>query len=474
MSTKKSALALPFTRRDAVAASLLSFAALPASAADCEEGAVSGPAFRRAVVAGEIEKVREYLGRDRALVWHRDEAGVPVAVLAFLAGHPEMVALFRENGLRLDLIETVMAADWEAVRRLLDPAPEQVHLLHPFGGNAMHAAAILGHGEKIFELQVYGGDANAPAEGGCGQTPLRLAFAGRDPRKVETTVASLLGNGADPNARQKDDDLPLHAAARMSSSYLVRTLLRKGADPEARNSRGEKALELAEKTGDAATIALLRQPRQVRRDHRTSRFAANLNGEPYAPPTIDLPRLRINRLVGAAHGNLDQVKAWVAERPELAFAISNQGEMAIEGSAHVGRKDLVQFFLDRGLPLSLPTAIIAGELARAKKLLAEDRLRINERGPHDFPLSFYPSFAGGSLEAAELLIENGVDLEAERLGTTALHLAARLGQAELVQRWLAAGADPTAKTRDESAATPLDLARKQGHTEVVAMLEKAS
>ncbi len=145
--------------------------------------------------------------------------------------------------------------------------------------------------------------------------------------------------------------------------------------------------------------------------------------------------------------------------------------MTIEGSAHVGRKDLVQFFLDQGLPQSLPTSLIAGDLARAKKLLAEDPLAIDERGPHDLPLTFYPSFAGGSLEAAALLVEKGVDVHAERMGATALHVAARMGHAELAELWLAAGADPAAKTRDEAASTPLDLARKQGHARVVELLE---
>jgi ankyrin repeat protein len=465
-----------FTRRGALAASLFAAAGLPAFAAGSggdEGGEVDGRAFRRAVAAGEVDKVRDFLGRDPALIYSRDEKGVSVTIIAFLAGHPEVVALFRERGLQLDLVEASMAADWERVKELLEPAPGQVHQLHPFGGTALHAAALLGHGEKLFELQAFGADANANPPGGRGMTPLRLAFEGRDPRKVEVTVAGLLGNGADPNAKQKDGDQPLHAAARAKSAYLVKVLLRKGADPAARNERGETALAIAEAAADAATVAVLRHPEKVRRDHRSTRFAPSATGVAYAPPAIDLPQLRINRLVGAAHGNFDLVKEWVGQHPELAFAISTLGEMSIEAAAHVGRKDLVAFFLERGLPQSLPTSLTAGDLERAKKLLAEDPKCIDERGPHDLPLTLYPSFVGGDLAAAALLVEKGVDVHAEKLGVTALHVAARMGQVELAELWLKAGADPRAKTRDEGASTPLDFARKQGHAAVVTLLEKA-
>lgn len=472
MSPNTSLLATLFTRRAALTASLFAAAGLSAHAAPCDGDAVDGRSFRRAAEEGDLERLRAYLARDRSLAWSRDEKGRSAAVLALLAGHPEVIPLLREHGLDLDLVEAAMAADWERVRLLLEPAPGQVDLLHPFGGGALHAAALLGHGDRLFELQVYGGDANSNPPGGCGMTPLRLAFEGRDPRRIESTVTALLGNGADPDAPQKDGDLPLHAAARAGNSYLVRVLLRKGAAAAPRNARGETPLDLAAAAGDAATLALLRHPETVRRDHRSTRFAPGADGRPYAPPPIDLPRLRINRLVGAAHGDFDTVRAEVARRPELAFAISSQGEMTIEASAHVGRRDLVRYFLDLGLPQSLPTSLTAGDLERARRLLAADPRCIDERGPHDLPLTFYPSFTGGDLEAAALLAASGVDLDAEKMGFTALHVAARMGQTELAELWLAHGADPGARTRDESAATPLDLARQQGHAALAALLEK--
>lgn len=480
MSPKSILLTALFTRRAALSTSLAAVFALPAGAGQpsadqpTDGQPIDGRAFRRAAEAGDLETLRGFLARDRSLAWSRDESGRSVAVLALLAGHPEVLPLLREHGLEPDLVESTMAADWERVRQLLEPAPEQVGLLHPFGGNALHAGALLGHGERLFELQIYGGDANAIPPGGCGQTPLRLAFEGRDPKKAEATVAALLGNGADPNAPQKHGDLPLHAAARAKNAYLVRLLLRKGASPAPRNERGETPLEIAEAAGDGTAAALLRDPHKVRRDYRGTRFTPGPSGRAYAPPAIELPRLRINRMVAAAHGDFDKVRAEVASHPELAFAVSSQDELTVEASAHVGRRDLVRYFLDLGLPQSLLTALAAGDLGAARRILAADPRAIDERGPHDLPITFYPSFAGGDLEAAALLAAHGVDLGAEKMGVTALHVAANMGQAELAELWLAHGADPGARTRDERAATPLDFARQQGHARLAELLASRS
>ncbi len=134
-------------------------------------------------------------------------------------------------------------------------------------------------GGKMFEVQVYGGDADANPPGGSGRTPLRLAFEGRDRRRIEATVCSLLGNGASPNVPQKDGDLPLHAAARAQSAYLVRVLLRKGADPALRNERGETPLAIAE----------------AARRRRFHRPAAKSRKGPPRPPQHPLRRERRRR-----------------------------------------------------------------------------------------------------------------------------------------------------------------------------------
>ena len=74
-----------------------------------------------------------------------------------------------------------------------------------------------------------------------------------------------------------------------------------------------------------------------------------------------------------------------------------------------------------------------------------------------------------SVEIAALLLERGVPAAAEdKRGETALHAAARSGNAKLIERLVKAGADPMA--RDNSGWRPLELATTYGHREAVAAL----
>ena len=136
----------------------------------------------------------------------------------------------------------------------------------------------------------------------------------------------------------------------------------------------------------------------------------------------------------------------------------------------------MRYFLDHGAPLSLPTCLRMGMIERARQLLRENPFRIRERGPHDFALTYYPSIGGGDVDAAQLLVEFGVDVDMEgQLGQTGLHRAARAGQTELVEYWLGQGADIDARVRASHPktpnATPLDLARAAKRDGVVRLLQ---
>ena len=74
-----------------------------------------------------------------------------------------------------------------------------------------------------------------------------------------------------------------------------------------------------------------------------------------------------------------------------------------------------------------------------------------------------------AVEIADLLLERGVKAAStDRRGETALHAAARMGNARLVERLIEAGADPMA--RDNSGWRPLEVATSYGHREAAAAL----
>lgn len=439
---------------------------------DAGERALDSALFRRAVEAGDLERVRWFLDRDPALAHSRDAGGRSAFILAHLAGYPEVAETLREHGLQLDVVEAAIAPDWDRVREICEVAPGTVNLPHPFGGTAVHGAALFGHWQNIWVLQQFGADLNANPSAGDGVTPVRIAFDNRERSEIAPTVGTLLGNSGEVNAAQKDGDSVLHAAAADGDPYLVRLVLRKHGDPTARNAVGETPLEVAQRLGNDAAVELLRHPERVPRDHVSSRLAYDASGGRFElPPPSGLPQTLINRVVGASHGHFEVVRELTERHPELMFSISSADEMTVEACAHTGRREIVQFYLDHGAPLSLLTAITMGMTSRARELLRQDPLRVHERGPHDFPLSWYPVIGGGVVEAMELLIEYGVDLEAERLGETVLHRASRSGQIELVELLLEEGTEVNARRLTDQQ-TPLDEALRREHTAIVDLLRR--
>lgn len=428
--------------------------------------------FRQAVEDGDLPKVRAFLDRDPALMYSRNEKGVSVLVLAHLAFHPEIGALFLERGLEPDLVEAAFAGQVERLNALLEQNPGAVEQSHAFGGTALHAAMFAGQLPAVFALQGFGADVDRVAPG-LGVSPLRYAFAGRDPRKVEEVVSSCLPNGGDPNTPQKDGDSLLHAAVRAGNVYLARQILRHGGEAAARDAHDRTPLVLARELGHGELVSCLEQATTIPRNHRATRFVRDASGAPFKFPEMpDLPRPLINRMVGFSHGHFAGVRELASKNPALVFALSTVDELSIEACAHTGQRDIVRFYLDHGLPLSLPTCLTLGEVSKARRFLEEDRRNIFERGPHDFPLTWYPSIAGGNVEAAALLVEFGIDLEIERRGLTGLHQAAAAGQADLVAFWLEKGANARAQARDEAGTTPLDLAQKGGHAQVLELLKR--
>jgi ankyrin repeat protein len=61
---------------------------------------------------------------------------------------------------------------------------------------------------------------------------------------VETQL--LLQHGADPNARDKKGDTPLHYAVRENAFLIVSHLLQNGADPNLADHKGKVPLRTAE------------------------------------------------------------------------------------------------------------------------------------------------------------------------------------------------------------------------------------
>lgn len=436
------------------------------------DAAPSVPDFLKAVAAGEVDRLRQMLAADPGLLQARDIVGRSAYAVALLARQSASAELLRERGYRPDVVEAALALDWALFDTLAAANPGAVNQQHPVGGNAMVAAAFGGAGSQAWRVMQYGGSSNLRAPDGF--TAVRAGLEHPDLATAELTVASLLGNGGDPNAAQAGGSSPLHAAAARGSLELVEMLIRKGATVDARDEQGRTPLTLAEERRQRSAAELLRRHAEIPREHSTSRTAYDADGQPCRMPDLSAYTVAVReQVVGASHFKFDKLREFLEAHPALALAQATSTEITVEACAHTGQREMVDYLLGKGAPYSLPTAVMRGDLARARALLAEDPLRIHERGAHDFALLWYPVIGGGELPLAELLLDQGAEVERQHhLGTTALHWAAMNGQVELAALLIERGADVHRVGRkfDAAGQTPLALALAREQPAAAALL----
>jgi ankyrin repeat protein len=212
-------------------------------------------------------------------------------------------------------------------------------------------------------------------------------------------------------------------------------------------------------------------------------------------------------LVDAAKtGDLLKVRELVQSSPELADTRLASGESPLMAALYRGHRDVVHELVERigtvdifaaaalgrlddlrqalGRPgavndftydgwTPLHLAAFFGALDAAQLLIdaGADLQAVSRNALDNTPL--HAATAGGHTEIALLLIERGADVTATDAGRhTPLHIAAESGLTDVVQALLARGADPLAVDADDQ--TPLSRAAAKNRPEVVDLLNEAS
>jgi hypothetical protein len=98
----------------------------------------------------------------------------------------------------------------------------------------------------------------------------------------------------------------------------------------------------------------------------------------------------VSEVVGASHFDLDRLKVLIDKRPELARAAWDWGfgdfETAIGAASHVGRKDIVEYLLQKGARPDLFTFAMLGAYETVKLMLTDLPLLQKTTGPHGITL----------------------------------------------------------------------------------------
>jgi hypothetical protein len=123
----------------------------------------------------------------------------------------------------------------------------------------------------------------------------------------------------------------------------------------------------------------------------------------------------VQEFVGNAHGDLNRVKELLAQQPALINACWDWGggdfETGLGAAAHMGRRDIAEFLLEKGTRLDLFAAAMLGKLDVVRAALSAFPDAINVPGPHGIPLIAHAKAGGEGAQAVFEFLQSQVSVE---------------------------------------------------------------
>ena len=169
-------------------------------------------------------------------------------------------------------------------------------------------------------------------------------------------------------------------------------------------------------------------------------------------------------------GDVETVRALVAERPELASARDGNGLPVILVALFHQQREAADALLEAQPELGILEAAAAGRAERVRELLEADPEARHARTPEGFTTLGLAAFLGGP-EVVALLLQHGADPDDDADNPSLVrpvHAAAAARDVESLRLLLAAGADPDARQRGGS--TALHAAAHADHVDMARLL----
>jgi hypothetical protein len=115
-----------------------------------------------------------------------------------------------------------------------------------------------------------------------------------------------------------------------------------------------------------------------------------------------ISRLFVQDFVIYAHSDLGMTKKLLEKEPAVLNATIDWGagdwESGLGGASHMGRRDIVEFLLEKGARIDLFCAAMMGQLDVIKSFLTLQPKLIDAKGPHGFGLHFHAQVGGKESE----------------------------------------------------------------------------
>ena len=117
----------------------------------------------------------------------------------------------------------------------------------------------------------------------------------------------------------------------------------------------------------------------------------------------------VHQFVNDAHNDLNSVKKLIKKDPTLVNSSWDWGggdwETGLGAAAHMGRKDIAEFLLQRGARIDLFAAAMLGKLAIVKAVM-DDNPSVVQLGPHGIKLITHAKKGGKDAANVEKLLQS--------------------------------------------------------------------
>ncbi len=161
-------------------------------------------------------------------------------------------------------------------------------------------------------------------------------------------------------------------------------------------------------------------------------------------------------------GDLERVKAYLSQDPKQIDLVDAKGRTVLARAARSGKKELVEFLLEKGAAEDIFAAAIVGHTNQVAALLKEDPKLINARA-NGGKTALHWAALYGQKKVMELLLAEKAEVNLlDGDGFTPLHWATTFNKRDAVELLLANKADMNIKV-EKFGWTPLRLAVIHGH-----------
>src|SRR6266536_4047237 len=144
-------------------------------------------------------------------------------------------------------------------------------------------------------------------------------------------------------------------------------------------------------------------------------------------------------------GDLERVKAYLSQDPKQIDLVDAKGRTVLARAARSGKKELVEFLLEKGASEDIFAAAIVGQTDKVAAFLKQDPKLINARDSGGKTALHWAALYGQE-KVMELLLAEKADVNSlDEDGFTPLHWAATFNQSDAAKVLLANKADTNLK-----------------------------